>query len=448
MKISKKQYEYLLFALVVALAVFRFSYFGLKYIPYLDDYVQYYYYPQLEGSWQRVYQGGTGVLFTRPLAGIFDFILWSKFKNNLGLAVGIISMLHGISGVLFYRAFNMCKVKLSPLFLVFYILMPINIEGTYWLSASSRIVVSMFFISAAVFFGAKKNVAAFFVFCFLSVWFYEQTAILGVLVSAWICILKSEKWKTVFPFISALSFAIFYLKLGPQGDNAQRLVVATLPDIWTNLVVTLNSFLKVALEIQLKILTKGFARGFTRIAADFSLGWLTFLAIASMLFFNVSEHIAVSEKTKKSGVVAGVIFMLAPLVPFVVTRGNFFNLRNIAPCSLGMAMLLDKLLSQISKKYIYAVGTILIFWFSVSMVSEVQDYSYTAERDRRAAIEVSEKINMDTRTVKASLKTPDYYPQNAPYGDHIMSMTGSDWGITGIVRTLSGNKMVVVELIR
>ena len=72
MEISKKEYEYLLFAVMVALTLFRFSYLGLKYTPYLDDYIQYSYYPQLQNKWQRVYWGGAGVLFTRPLAGLFD----------------------------------------------------------------------------------------------------------------------------------------------------------------------------------------------------------------------------------------------------------------------------------------------------------------------------------------------------------------------------------------
>ncbi|MBR5155153.1 MAG: hypothetical protein IKW62_01550 [Clostridia bacterium] len=448
MKISKRQYEYLLFLAMVVLAVFRFSYFNLKYIPYLDDYVQYYYYPQLENAWQRVYWGGAGALFTRPLAGLFDFVLWSRFWGSPGLAVGIISVLHGLSGVLFYKAFNICKLKLSPLFLVLYILIPINIEGTYWLSASSRIVVSMFFIALGAFFGAKKKTGAFFIFSFLSVWFYEQTAILGVFVLTWICVLQKEKWKSILPIFSALVLAIFYLKLGGQGDNAHRLGVATLPDMWNNIKATLNSFLKVATEIQFRILSKGFVRGFTQIALDFSLGWLAFAIILSMFFFNFSEHIGHKGKIQKSGIVAGVIFMIVPLVPFLVAKGSFFNLRNMVPCTLGIAILLDKLIACISKKHVYAVGAILIFWFSVSAVSEVRDYAFVAERDMALAAELSKKITMDTSLVKVEVKTPDYYPQNAPYRDHIMSMTGSDWGVTGIVRALSKNEKVVVELIK
>ncbi len=445
MKISKRQYEYILFAVVTALAVFRFSYFALKYIPYLDDYVQYGYYPRLENHWQRVYLGGAGVLFTRPLAGVFDFLLWSRFWGSPGFAVGIISVFHGISGVLFYKAFNLCKFNLSPLFLVLYILMPVNIEGTYWLSASSRVVVSMFFTSLAALSGAKKNTVLFLIFGFLSVWFYEQTAILSVLVLMWICILKEEKWKIVFPLLSALGLAIFYFKMGSLGDNAGRLKAAALPDVWSNAIRTMTDFLRIVTEIQGRILTKGFARGFTRIAFDFSLAWLALTVIFSMLFFNLSSHIGHSGKPGRSGTIAGVCFTILPLVPFAVTLGNFFNLRNTVPCLLGLAILLDRLISEISKKYIYVVGAVLIFWFSITAVSEIEDYSYTAGRDMAAATEIAKAVTADTNIVMVEVKSPVYYPQNAPYRDHIMSMTGSDWGITGIVRYLSKNEDVEVE---
>ncbi len=448
MEISKKQYEYLLFAVAVALAVFRFSYFGLEYTPYLDDYVQYHYYPQLENSWQRVYLGGAGVLFTRPLAGILDRILWSRLWGRLGLAVGIISIFHGISGVLFYKAFNICKLNLSPLFLVIYILTPLNIEGTYWLSASSRIAVSMFFVALGAFFGAKKNTAGFFIFSFLSVWFYEQTAILGTAILSLVCILQKEKRKIIFPLISLLALAVFYLKLGQYGDNAQRLGMAVLPEVWDNITSNLKDFFKVATEVQFKILTKGFARGFARIALDFSLEWLAFISMLSMLFYNFSGHMDYGRAVKKEDIAAGVFLMLVPLIPFWVTEGNLFNLRNIMPCTPGMAVMVDRLAAKFSKKYICVIGAILVFWFSVIGVSEVQDYNYTARRDEALAAEISKKVSADTGRVRIELKTLDYYPQNAPYRDHIMSMTGSDWGTTGIVRALSKNENIVVELSR
>ena len=49
-------------------------------------------------------------------------------------------------------------------------------------------------------------------------------------------------------------------------------------------------------------------------------------------------------------------------------------------------------------------------------------------------------------TIKIS--SPIYLPQNAVYHDHIKSMVGSDWGVTGIVRTISGNRNLKITIKR
>ncbi len=442
MELSKKQYENLLFMVVVVLAVFRFSYLGLKYIPYLDDYVQYSYYPNLQDNWQRVYWGGAGVLFTRPLAGIFDFFVWSRFWENPGLAVGIISIMHGISAVFFYKAFNMCGLNVGVLFLVLYVLMPVNVEATYWLSASSRIVVSMFFISLAMYFGARNKILFFSVFGFLSVWFYEQTAVLGFTLSIWICV-RQKKWHMVLiPAIWAVAVGIFYLKFAMQGDNAHRIASA---GVLHSLKGTLSKFAYVVGPVQFKLLTKGFLRGFNQIAANFSLLWLGLLTVLAMLVFSLSQKIKIDKKLSKLDVLWSAMFIIIPLVPFFLIGGNGFNLRNIAPCILGLAVFSDRAASKLFQKYTCVFAAILVFWFTIPMVSEVLDYHYTALCDFNIATKVANQVTYDTKRVKAKIKSPSYHPQNAPFGDHIMSMTGSDWGLTGIVRTISGNERVVVE---
>ncbi len=448
MEISKKQYEYLLFALSVVLAVFRFSYLGLRYTPYLDDYVQYSYYPQLQDSWQRVYADGAGVLYTRPLAGLLDLTIWSRMWGNLGLATGVISILHGLSAVLFYKAFNLCGIKMGTLFLVIYILIPINTEATYWLSASSRIVVSMFLISLSVYFGARKNRILFVLFNFLSVWFYEQTAILSTVMAIWICLRKKEKYLMVFPLISAALLAVFYLKFGFLGDNAQRLQAVGLNGAWHNALSTVKDFLYILFTVQLKLVTKGFVRGFMQIALDFSLMWLGFLTILAILFFVLSHKCEGGKDKQHYGVILGVIFMLTPILPFFVLGEGGFNMRNAAPCVLGVAIILDRFLSAAPQRYVCLLGAVLVFWFSVVSVSELNDYSYVAKRDFELASKIAESVTDATKTVNVKVSTPKYYPQNAPYRDHIMSMTGSDWGMTGIVRAISKNEKVTVNTAR
>ena len=60
-------------------------------------------------------------------------------------------------------------------------------------------------------------------------------------------------------------------------------------------------------------------------------------------------------------------------------------------------------------------------------------------------IKISEEVTPDMKSISVNISSPIYYPQNAPYQDHIMSMTGSDWGVTGIVRTISKNPKILVK---
>lgn len=446
MNLSKSKREFLLFALLSTLAVYRFSYLGFHYTPYLDDYIQYYFYPSLKNHWQMIYAGGVGVLFTRPLAGLFDLFLWSCFQENPGIAVAIISFLHGISSVLFYKSANRCGVKVGLLFMVFYIFMPVNIEGTYWLSAASRIVFSMFLISLSLYFLTVKKTVLFVIFNFLSVWFYEQTAFLALCLAIAACIISNKPKKMIFPILSFAALLAFYMKFGGAGDNAHRMELATFPQLWENFLNTITAFFKVLGPVQLKITTIGFTRGFRQLAADFSLLWLGVLVVLIMGVLHFSQSIDIPQRLNRKNIVLGVALTAIPLLPFAVVRGSFFNLRNIAPCILGISLISDSLLSVLAKRFSHILAAVLIFVFSISATSEVCDYQYTAGRDFDLAKRIAREVKADTVSVSVRINSPKYYPQNAPHGDHIMSMTGSDWGLTGIVRTISGNNKVVVEV--
>lgn len=445
MSLSKTKHEFLLFALICVLAIYRFSYLGFTYTPYLDDYIQYYFYPSLENHWQRIYAGGAGVLFTRPLAGLFDLCFWSLFGKNLGFAVAIISLMHGISGVLFYKAANRCGLRTGLLFLVLYVFLPINVEGTYWLSASSRIVVSMFLVSLSVCFLTAKKTMLFAVFSFLSVWLYEQTAILSACCAATVCIATRQCKKLILPAISFAAFFCFYLKMGGMGDNAQRMAFNSAFEIWEGASETISMFLKALGPVQLRIIAVGFWRGFRRLAMDFSLLWIGTLVALAMGVLYFSQGADIPQKVNKRSIVFGIIIIIFTLLPFALLKNSFLNLRSIVPCSLGLALILDGILSVSAKRFSHILAAILIFIFSVSAVSEVCDYQYTANRDFELASEIAREINETTTSVSVRINSPKYYPQNAPYGDHIMSIIGSDWGITGIVRTVSGNSKVVVK---
>lgn len=427
--------------LSVFLAVFRFSCLSFRYIPYLDDYVQYFYYPSFENPWQTIFLGGPKILFTRPLAGLCDRFLWSFFNSNLGVALIIISFLYGFSGILFYKIFESLNLRPSPLFLVFYLFSPLNTEGTYWISASTRIAVSLFLIAISCYALVKKHTMIFALFSFLSIWFYEQTALLSVFMSISLSLFSRQTKAIVCPILNLIALSGFYLMLGKYSDNADRLALSFSPENFSNLGVQVYEFL---FPLSFKLIINGFCRGLVFVTQSHILWWLFLLVILGSLFFEASKTHVYTASTKK--LFFGIFLTFVPLLPFFISSNENLNFRNFLPCLLGIALVFEDLLVRIPRFLCPTLGAVLVCIFSVVATCEVVDYNHTATADLNLAIEISQALPKDAKTFNYQINTPDYYPQSAPQNDHIMSMTASDWGPTGIVRTISGNKWVTITL--
>ena len=132
--------ELLSVLLLFALVFIRFTYYGLKYYPQLDDYLHYSIYtPQTITA---------DFLTTRPLASIFDIYVWGSFWGNMIVAVLILSILYTLAIYLLMRVFRQ-YFSCGWMFLLIAALLPLGFEGLYWISASSRIIVGLFFASLA-----------------------------------------------------------------------------------------------------------------------------------------------------------------------------------------------------------------------------------------------------------------------------------------------------------
>ncbi len=433
------------FAILISLSFLRFSYLGFSYTPYLDDHIQYIFYPSIDNGWDSILAGGARILATRPLAGIFDYFLWSRLSHHLGIAVAIISVMHGISAVLFYKAFRRIGIELGPVFFVFYLFLPSNTEGTYWLSASSRIVVSLFLISVSLIFAAKEKTALFTVFNFLSMWFYEQTAILSLFCAVLFFVISKEYPKIIIPALNLGILVLFYLRFGTSGDNAHRFSAVQLSELLFHTTETIRDISIAFVPVTFRIITNGFVRSVNIIFEDFSYLWFATIGLLSVFAVTLSAaHQATPSKRK---ILCGLILGFVPLLPFFVTD-NSFSLRNLVPCLLGVAMVLDGLMPIFLRSFTPIFASVCLIVFSVAAVSETLDYEKTARHDVALAQKISESVTPDTKEISVKITTPAYLPQNAVFGDHIKSMVGSDWGVMGIVRTVSGNQTLIVNVSR
>ena len=179
----ERQNNLLPFLSVFLLVALRYLYFGFRYFPQLDDYIQYHNYAAM-GSVPYLI-GKLGLLAARPLAGLFDITLWSWLWPCMIVSVLLLSAAYAASAVSFRNLFAK-HFGAGGLFVVFYALMPLGIEGTYWVSASSRIIPGLLFCALAagrfsryLESGRRGPLVGALVLQFLTFCFYEQTAVLS-----------------------------------------------------------------------------------------------------------------------------------------------------------------------------------------------------------------------------------------------------------------------------
>ena len=85
-------------------------------------------------------------LVTRPLAGLADRFLLTPLADNMVIAEIILVIMLCAAGYFFCKAFRASGIACGTVFFISLIMAPVGFEGFYWLSASTRIIPSLFFI--------------------------------------------------------------------------------------------------------------------------------------------------------------------------------------------------------------------------------------------------------------------------------------------------------------
>lgn len=444
----KKQHglEMICFGLLFLL---KAGYHHFTYWPLLDDFIQYRVYSFYENPIKDVIVR-IGLLSSRPFAGIFDVFLWAKFWDSLGGALFILTAMYGATCYLFYRILNK-YVHCGFLFAVVLGLAPFLAEGTYWISASSRIVVSLFFGAISLYLLQKYikkkrpgRLLGFFLFNLLSYGFYEQTAALCFVLILFILWKNRAKIRGIvfyIPFINGFIIAFFYLFVRTgAGLGAGRISVVksnfldhyagVARQIWDVFVVVNGQITRYGIEEGLSLMWSQ-GRVFYLIAI-LAAGFFTFF-IGRASFF---------KKPVGMQLLLGGILFLAALSPFFLLKGAVITLRcGVAPW-LGLALMVDAvargLFLKTPKYYgvLCAVVAVLFIWGSIA---ETDLYVKTGAEDQRQVGLLAQTL-MTTREGDqiAIIGAPEYYDFNQiRYYEHSYSVFSSQWALSGAVRAVS-----------
>ncbi len=410
------------FWVTTAAVAVKMGYFGFKYYPLLDDYIQYGIYPFAEHPFKNIFLY-IGLYAYRPIAGLADIYLWGRFWGVMGIAFFIITLLHGISAYLFMIVFEKFKAPLGMVFAAVYLLCPINFEGSYWISASSRIVAGLFLASLAAYCLADNKAFFFFIFQFTAMFLYEQVAVFSFMLSL-IIIYRTKNRKMLSPlfaniFIIVLYYAVFS-RMGRFGGRISREIInfAAIKQITRKWLLT-------------DLYTNGFIRGLSM-----SKPYLILIAAISFI-------IGASEKDKKFSpflLLAGASLFAAPYLPFLFLAGDNISLRTAVVPLAGAAVAADTVLNTV-KRFKPFIAGLLSFVFLIAAVSELSDYKENYLIDKRITEYVAAHLDPGRENAVTGAKKT-YIEQNVFFGEHIKSITSSDWALTGSLRCYTGNRFL------
>ena len=453
------------FFLLFGLIFVRFCCYGLTYFPQLDDYIQLHnytaYHPDVWDFIRRL-----GLLAARPAAGLLDILFWGRLWPALILGCALVAGLYGASAVLFRRVWS----KYFPVgwpFLVLYALLPLGMEGTYWLSAANRVVPSLFFVSLTMVLfqqwckrGQKRFLAAYFLVQLLSMSFYEQGLVLAVTGVLLIALLElREGRRPLWALLTFVNAGVYFAFTSAFADSAlyadRTSVVLPWQDGWWGWV-----FLPVLRQIRdafvkggIRTAIKGFCRGAGLIAAEGHWLWLVLvLALCAGLFLLAREERFDRSRGREvlPALIAGFLMSLAPVTIFFVLANPWFSLRGTVASFCGLALMGDAvtgwLLSRLKDGETVAAGLCgaLALVFCVAAVSALHDYRAAWEADQAVMAAILEGTNSG-----ASLPSegeililgvePCYLEeQNFYFHEHIHGVTESRWALTGGLQCVSG----------
>ncbi|MBE6631391.1 MAG: hypothetical protein E7623_01680 [Ruminococcaceae bacterium] len=442
--------------LLIFLIFSRYVHFGYKYFPQLDDYIQYKVYRDM-GISALIEE--VGILGARPIAGLLDYFLWSPFWNIPIIAVLLISIALAVSLVLLKNIFSR-YFRCGWLFLIFVCLIPSNFEASYWLSASSRIVMGLFFAVLSAFFllkyldaGMKKNALHFAIFQLISFGFYEQVLVFSLSLTAILTALEYKKaGKRCLLSLTSFANAILYFAFVTIFSSS------ALYSARSSVVLPVNSYYfkvflpEVLSQIKssifgaaLKISTFGALNGAKQI---FTKGDIEFLFV---LLISILSFVLFNKKCKEGSkeiaqcpwyitLFVGIVLTIAPMLPFFAVGNPWISLRSAFLSYIGIGIIIELCVdttlkhSRFLRKIYLSICLISLCLFSFGSFSELYDYKLTYEAD-------TEIIDLCTNTFSVEQTEDDIcilgiepsytVHKNFIWHEHIHGVTESPWAMLG-----------------
>ncbi|MGE4283448.1 MAG: glucosyltransferase domain-containing protein [Clostridia bacterium] len=461
---------------LLGLVILKYGYYGFKYYPVIDDWIQYGGYSLYDHIFRDVILR-IGTYTTRPIASLSDPYLWGQLWDNMWVAFLIITLLHFISAWLLYKVFEYNRLPIGMVFLAIFLLLPLGTEATYWISASSRIVVGIFFMALSLYFlsiymhsnsgvwGARSGelrnkkllLTGFALTHLISFGYYEQVIILSfastvLLIAAnWMSL--KRKWIAVIPFINLGIIGAYYKMFGGTGNVAQRgnmidgnfsehfsRVMDKISDVWG--------------RSHLPLYPNGFNRGISLLFNNHSYFYLFLIILLSISAGVLASQEKSYKDIKLNGIkiFLGFALFCAPFAIYFLLNDIWISNRNAFTSFIGLGLLAEGITHIVNRNKITNMikGIVIcyaVFIFMIVNISELTDYKNVSQIDRQISSNVVSAID-DNEFFEGRKKVvvfgtlPKYIEQNSYFHEHIHNVTESDWAFTGGIRAVARNAKI------
>ena len=427
---------------------------GLTYFPVLDDYIQYGGYPLYENL-SHVYLN-IGTIVTRPFAALLDPAVWGQFYPNLWIVLLIISILFFFGAKLIAGTFERTGIFITPFLYAIVLLIPLGFEGTYWISASSRICVGLFATGVASallvrMITQKKKwlFAPYIITTLLSFGFYESVMVFSAFLQFVVIMgfVKNNKKRLVYlltPVILGISMLVYYKMIAGISTLASRVNTFEFSMLLPNIRELFAQFAEIIVYGGTKT-TLGGAKEGIYLALLSPLLAIGVIAVSALCGYFGAKAPFVAKA--KYCIPIGLGFMIFPLLPNLLTDTVWLTYRSIVPSLFGLVLISASILAILLKnsRVRGIVIFVMVLIFMLGNLSELHTYKNVHENDDALVDYIAQQLdnevlsgNKETIVVVTEGITKPV-PQVSYYKDHVKSVIDSDWALTGAVRAKTRN---------
>ena len=459
--------------LAAAFVVLHFP-FGLRYFTYMDDIAQH-------GIFHLLLDNPIAIfthfqLYTdRPLASVVDVFLIAPLWNHLWIPLLLMASLHFATVLLMNSTLKQSGLPHGKIFALVFSVYPFLAEGRYWLSASSRIVTSLFLVTLGVFLllraldqtTRKRKIAYIaggFLATFLAQFFYEQTISFALAYTLLILWLNRHRLKTkwdkllyAIPLFNLFFIGAYYFAFRNYGTLGVRAGFFE-GSLFSQIALVLGRIRTLFFTEQFFGVRNALRYGISDFAQSHLFITLLIAALCG-LFVLFCTRSAKKEEDQNApspliGIAAAVILFFAAFAPFFLLADSFLFLRTLFIPIAAIAILCQLIWDFFAKfrawRYIAILPLFCLLFFSMMMnLLQVESYKLLEEDSNMITQQVLDELerqNVDLDNLENTglvwlfgVRWSYYHRSIAP---HMTNLTIFDWSLSTNLQVMAGQRLL------